>query len=223
MLKAVLIAPFFVWGFSSSQEIYYTYCRPLAASQVTGRKNMEVTHKFTQPYITFLRIFYCLLDPPKTCNFAGSIKLCCMLTGLFRGTGLFDKFYYIFTGESISKAVKFDNLCSMKILNMPLTKKSPARPGIRTKRPEQKQTLQTKKGAISRPWWMSATGVRKMDYGIFRLGPTLRRVFKLFLMCVSGPAIGVRGCAFPDPAGLAPTGPEFKFGGGGKEVIGGIQ
>jgi len=49
------------------------------------------------------------------------------------------------------------------------------------------------------------------------------RVFILFLMCVSGPAIGVRGCAFPDAAGLLPTGPEFKFGGGGEEVIGAIQ
>ena len=58
-------------------------CRPLAASQVTGRKDMEVSHKFTQPYITFLRIFWCLLDPPKTCSFAGLIKLCCMLTVSF--------------------------------------------------------------------------------------------------------------------------------------------
>jgi len=66
--------------------------------------------------------------------------------------GLFDGFYYIFTGESTSKADKFDNLSSMKILNMPLTQKSP---GIRTKRPEQEQTLQTKKGTISRPWRMS--------------------------------------------------------------------
>jgi len=48
-------------------------------------------------------------------------------------------------------------------------------------------------------------------------------VFILFLMCVSGPAIGVRGCAFPDPAGLVPTGLEFKFEGGGEEVIGAIQ
>ena len=49
------------------------------------------------------------------------------------------------------------------------------------------------------------------------------RAFILFLMCVSGPAIGVRGCAFPDPAGLVPTGPDFKFGGGGEEVIGTIK
>jgi len=80
-----------------------------------------------------------------------------MLTGLFWGAmdsfaGLFDGFYYIFTGESTSKADKFDNLPSMKILNMPLTQKSP---GIRTKRPEQEQNLQTKKDAISRPWRMS--------------------------------------------------------------------
>jgi len=45
-----------------------------------------------------------------------------MLTGFFRGAvdsfaGIFDGFYYIFTGESTSKAGKFDNLRSMKILN----------------------------------------------------------------------------------------------------------
>ena len=85
----------------------------------------------------------------------------CMSTGLFWGAvdsfaGLFDGFYYIFTGESISKADKFDNLRSMKILNTPLTQKSP---GIRTKRPEQEQNLQTKKGAISRPWKMNSVCV----------------------------------------------------------------
>ena len=42
-------------------------------------------------------------------------------------------------------------------------------------------------------------------------------------MRVSGPSIGVRGCAFLDPAGLVPTGLEFEFGGGGEEVIGAIQ
>jgi len=52
-----------------------------------------------------------------------------MLTGLFWDAvdsfaGLFDGFYYIFTGESTSKADKFDNLRSMKILNRPLTQKS---------------------------------------------------------------------------------------------------
>ena len=76
-----------------------------------------------------------------------------VLTGLFWGAvdsfaGLFDGFYYIFTGESTSKADKFDNLRLMKILNTPLTQKSH---GIRTKRPEQEQNLLTKKGAISRP------------------------------------------------------------------------
>ena len=80
-----------------------------------------------------------------------------MLTSLFWDAvdsfaGLFDGFYYIFTGESTSKADKFDNLRSMKILNTPLTQKSPR---IRTKRPEQEQNLQTKKGAISRPWRMN--------------------------------------------------------------------
>ena len=44
-----------------------------------------------------------------------------MLTGLFWGAvdsfaGLFNGFYYIFTGESTSKADKFDNFVSMKIL-----------------------------------------------------------------------------------------------------------
>jgi len=80
-----------------------------------------------------------------------------MLTGLFWGAvdsfaGLFDGFYYIFTGESTSKADKFDNLRSIKILNTPLTQKSP---GISTKRHDQEQNLQTKKGAISRPWRMN--------------------------------------------------------------------
>jgi len=72
-----------------------------------------------------------------------SLLGCC---GQFAGH--FDGFYYIFTGESTSRADKFVNL-SMKILNRPLTQKSP---GISTKRPEQEQNLQTKKGAISRPW-----------------------------------------------------------------------
>ena len=71
-----------------------------------------------------------------------------MLTGVFWGAvdsfaGLFNRFYYIFTGESTSKADKFNNFVSMKILNTPLTQKSDR---IRTKRPEQEQTLQTKKG-----------------------------------------------------------------------------
>jgi len=73
-----------------------------------------------------------------------------MLTGLFWDAVdsfacLFDEFYYIFTCESTSKTDKFDNLRSMKILNTPLTQKSP---GMRTKRPVQEQNLHTKKGAI---------------------------------------------------------------------------
>ena len=117
---------------------------------------MEVLHKFAQPWITHMRIFRCLLDPTKTCSFIGQIKLCRILTDLFWDAvdsfaGLFDGFYYTFTGESTSKGDKFDNLRSMKILDTPLTQKSP---GIRTNRPEQEQTLQTKKGAISRPWRM---------------------------------------------------------------------
>jgi len=80
-----------------------------------------------------------------------------MLAGLFWDAvdsfaSLFDRFYYIFTGESTSKADKFDNLRSMKILNTPLTQKSP---GIRIKRPEQEKNLQTKKGGISQPSRMS--------------------------------------------------------------------
>ena len=59
-----------------------------------------------------------------------------MLTGLFWDTvdsfaGLFDGFYYLFTGESTSKADKFNNLGSMKIPNTPLTQK---RSVIRTAR-----------------------------------------------------------------------------------------
>ena len=80
-----------------------------------------------------------------------------MLTGLFWDVVdsfayLFDGYYYIFTGESTSKADKFDNLPSMKLLNKPLTQKSP---GIRTKRPVQEQNLQTKKGAIRTAWRMN--------------------------------------------------------------------
>jgi len=65
------------------------------------------------------------LDPPKTCSFAGSIQLCYMLTGFFWGVkdkfaGLFNGFYYIYSGESTSKTDKFDNLRSMKIVNTPL-------------------------------------------------------------------------------------------------------
>jgi len=94
------------------------------------------------------------LDSPNTCRFAGSIKvccmltssvlhvdcvacwLCCMLTGFFWDTvdsfaRLFAGFYYMFTGESTSKADKFVNLGSIKILNTPVTQQ---RSGIRTKR-----------------------------------------------------------------------------------------
>jgi len=62
-------------------------------------------------------------------------------------------FYYIFTGERTSKAERFDNLRSLKILNTPLTQNW-KRPGIRKKRPEQEQTPQTRKGAIRRAWRM---------------------------------------------------------------------
>ena len=76
--------------------------------------------------------------------------------------GLFDRFYYIFTGESTSKADKFDNLRSMKILNTPLTQKSP---GIHTKRPKQEQNLQTKKGALSRPCTMNSGNLVVKNWG----------------------------------------------------------
>ena len=61
-------------------------------------------------------IFWCLVDPPKTCSFVGLIKRCHLLTALFWDAvesfvGLFDVFYYILTGESTSKADKFDNFC----------------------------------------------------------------------------------------------------------------
>jgi len=94
------------------------------------------------PFLMVFRIFgvslpkeRCLLHPPKTCAFAASIKLSCILTRLFWGAvdsfaGLFDRFHYIFTGESTSKADTFDNLRSMKLLNAPLTQK---RPGIGSK------------------------------------------------------------------------------------------
>ena len=85
-----------------------------------------------------------------------------MLTSLCWGAadsfaGLFDGFYHIFTGESTSKADKFDKLRSIKILNTPLAQKSP---GICTKRHEQEQNLQTNKGAISRPWRMNLVHVQ---------------------------------------------------------------
>jgi len=65
-----------------------------------------------------------------------------MLTGLFWDTvdsfaGLVDGIYYMFTGESTSKADKFDNLGSMKILNTTLTQK--LRDIDRNKPPRQKR------------------------------------------------------------------------------------
>jgi len=63
-------------------------------------------------------IFWCLVDIPKTCSFVG-LKPCHLLTGLFWDAvdsfaGLFDGFYYILTGESTSKADKFDNFFQQK-------------------------------------------------------------------------------------------------------------
>ena len=63
-----------------------------------------------------MSIFWCLLDPPKTCSF---VKPCHLLTGLFwkavdSFAGLFDGFYYTLTGEFTSKADEFDNFCRRK-------------------------------------------------------------------------------------------------------------
>jgi len=85
-----------------------------------------------------MAIFWCLIDPPKTCISVGLIKLCHLLTGLFWNTvdsfaGLFDGSYYMLTGENTSEAEK--------ILHMPLTQKSS---GIRTKRNVLNYPLQTK-------------------------------------------------------------------------------
>jgi len=94
-------------------------CRPHVASQLTRRKDMEVLHNFAQPLIIHMPIFWYLVDHPKTCSFVGLIKPCHLLTGLFWDAvdsfaGLFDWFYYLLTGESTSKADKFDNFCRQK-------------------------------------------------------------------------------------------------------------
>jgi len=89
------------------------YLVELEKTQVTRRKDMELLHKFAQPYISHFLFLSCLLDPPKTCNFVKLIKPCYFLTGLFWDAvdshgfaGLFDGVYYIFTGESTCKADK---------------------------------------------------------------------------------------------------------------------
>ena len=58
-----------------------------------------------QTQIIHMPIFWCLVDPPKTCIFVGLIKPCHLLTGLFWDAvdsfaGLFDRFCYILTGET---------------------------------------------------------------------------------------------------------------------------
>ena len=115
-------------------------------------------HTFTQPWNTHMRIFWCLLDALNKCSFVGMIKPCHLLTGLFWDVvdsfaGLFDGFCYMVTGDSTSKADKFDNLGSMKILNTSLAQK---RSGIRTvtKRPEQEQNQQKKKAEVRLAWRM---------------------------------------------------------------------
>ena len=127
--------------------------------------------------------------PSKTCNFIGLIRLCCILTGLFWDAvdsfaGLFDWFYYIFTGERTSKADKFDNLHLMKILNTPLSQKSPE---IRNKRPKQEQNLQTKKGAISRPWRMNpfSSAWQRLSWGFTTRKRTWKKETHRHTVCVS--------------------------------------
>ena len=64
-------------------QVSFRQYRPLAASQVTRRKDREVLHKFAQPWIIHMPIFWCLVDPPETCSFVGLIKPFHLLTGLF--------------------------------------------------------------------------------------------------------------------------------------------
>jgi len=82
-------------------HVSFRRSRPNAASQATRRQGMKVLCKFAQPWITHMHIFWCLLDPTKTCSFIGLIEVCRILTGLFWDAadsfaGLFDRFYYIF-------------------------------------------------------------------------------------------------------------------------------
>jgi len=118
-------------------------------------KDMEVPHKFAHGDHT-PTIFWRLLEIPKTCSFAGSIKHCCILTGLFWDTvdsfgGLFEGCYHMFTCESTSKTDKSNILDPMKILNTTLTQK---RSGIRTKRQYKEKNHKTKKGSIRTAWRM---------------------------------------------------------------------
>jgi len=135
----------------------FRHYRPLAASQVTRRKDMEVLHKFAQPYILYIHLSWCLVDPPKTCGFVVLIKPCHLLTSFFfisvnSLAGHFDGVYYIFTGENTSKADKLNNFRSMKILNTPLKQKSL---GIHTKRHVLEQTHRTKGCKFGWAWRMN--------------------------------------------------------------------
>jgi len=56
--------------------VSFGHCRLLEATQVSERKDKEVTHKFTHPRSHSCASFGVSLDSPKTCSFAGSIKLC---------------------------------------------------------------------------------------------------------------------------------------------------
>jgi len=132
-------------------QVSFGHSMPLAASQATRRKDMEVLHKCAQPWITHMRIFSCLLDPTKTCSFIGLIKLCHILTGLFWDAVdsfacLFDGFFYTFSDKSTSKADKFDNLRSMKIFNTPLTQTSL---GSVLRDPNKKKTSRQKRVQIA--------------------------------------------------------------------------
>ena len=49
-------------------QVSFRHCRPLAASRFARSKDMQVLHKCAQPYMIHMPIFWCLVDPPKTCS-----------------------------------------------------------------------------------------------------------------------------------------------------------
>jgi len=137
----------------------------IATTTYVGPKKQicdNITHHATWKYSTNLHIptspfFDVFLAPKKTCSIVGLIKLFHLLTGIFwddvdNFLGLFEGFYYIFNGESTSKADIFDNFCSTKIFNTLVTQKSP---GIRSKRPV------TKRCIFGGAWRMSVFTVTK--------------------------------------------------------------
>jgi len=89
---------------------------PCGVAINSWERHGSTPQKCAQPWIIHRPIFWCLVDPPKTCSFVGLIKLCHLLTGLFSDAvdtfaSLFYFFSFILTGESTSKADKFDNFC----------------------------------------------------------------------------------------------------------------